>query len=1558
MTKVKAALPQLNLSFSRRKYCAILRILAAVSGSSDSSTTSAPALPLSSPSSTPRNPTAAGIAPASASVSESKGRATRADPSATSGGGQPARQEAGREGSRGADDFAGQAGSALAAWKTLEVSVCVAPQSAISLVLQDEDSDAYEGAGADGGVPASASRCTAIAVLSIRNVSISYATFGDESSLLEAGIGVVEACDTRPRSSNKFRHLIFCPNSGSSSTRKSARYPPLSEGPASRKSCSSVLQLKMYSDVDGSELVTWLGHMQVFVIKDALMAMLGVFQGPDEASSAAATAPPPAAAHSKENGADMSERKARQGKDAAGGGGGGGLNEGTKAKKMGVQVIVEKPRLIIVEDCEDSESSMLVIQTCFMAKQTYHADGGCQGLAHVQDFCVYVQEGGMAAASPGLASFAEAGHLPDPCGISSAPPDGGISHPSPAYVRNILEPACASVEYSVGQEVLGDREAVDDQLECSMVRIWVMSPGVEVTITYQEARMIQRMLDMLSSPAATTTTTRASTDATLASDMDSSPARSAAAALEKSSAETAATSRADASGEASTRQVEASAQGKHVRVDLGDIQVTIVNDCAGYNQPFVTLSLFEAHAVHVEQPSALVPQQEHFVMETCSVLRARTQASVFNQRILQFEPVMEEWAVAFEMSLMPSRPDDTSSTAGSRKLSPERKSGDLREEWNWLDSRHVESHEVLNLNLTEHHMNTVCTTLLAWQTDMDMESPCPKPSSDHQAQTTASDPCQLSRVSRRSADIKAAKYAAYRICNRSGLGLRVVRVAGRLSEAEEHGQSGRRGASRASQWQCVPPMTTHPLCFADGLWASMVNVRGPSNGVPDPLNDFKTQRAGGCGSGKTAAACHDGEESQPCPLNLRLAVENRMTPGVFRGAGGVCGWKEGDGGAVGGGSLEENGLLDVDLRVAGRKVSHLVDGSRIMTQVDIDKVSSSTLITVMSAVTLENKCHVPLFIKLYRESGHGMHVIHQGVLAPFSTVCLPPSITMEEGECEMAVRPMLTAQDDVSPLGVDGEYDGGNTCAGGEGLTTAGRFAASPMTPDSGQEDADMAYGWSDSVLLATGLDQVVSCTLEGGGLSTPRFLPSKEEELARDAAARQAQDGCGATPPRSPCLPFASQDFWFVRTVAEITEEKLGGVGRARGRRKLAATKSAGADRSGHDDADDEKFVRTTVILMPVLLVRNVLPCSLNFAFLIEGDAAPQPSYQVASGGLLAVHAFALSRKVSMGLAVAGLEEASEFVPVFCPDGTAPENHVTLYDTNRSILRLSLEHQQKALHVFQIQVYAPYWIINRTDLPLQLGQKWTASNVTLVGGQCKAPPGAATPTSLAGDPGLAATDASDDDVAEAEDEHDGLHAVRCCSAGLGRAGRSGGSDVPLHSESGAGAGAQRGGGEKDSLRDVLQGSGISPMPFSFHWKVDVGGAKATVRLGAPFMRYSAREGAAVPCSWSSPFSIDSIGERPLELVGDGFSVDVVVRVSMGDGLLRRTRMVTLLPRYVVCNSAQQPVEICQVGAEDTRPMRLDPGSYRGPAAAPDARPNFLALAHACLCTQRASNVV
>ena len=45
---------------------------------------------------------------------------------------------------------------------------------------------------------------------------------------------------------------------------------------------SRVLHLNMRSDGEGSESVLWLGHLQVVIIRDALLSMLAVFQGPPQ----------------------------------------------------------------------------------------------------------------------------------------------------------------------------------------------------------------------------------------------------------------------------------------------------------------------------------------------------------------------------------------------------------------------------------------------------------------------------------------------------------------------------------------------------------------------------------------------------------------------------------------------------------------------------------------------------------------------------------------------------------------------------------------------------------------------------------------------------------------------------------------------------------------------------------------------------------------------------------------------------------------------------------------------------------------------------------------------------------------------------------------------------------------------------------------------------------------------------------------------------------------------------------------------------------------------------
>ena len=55
-----------------------------------------------------------------------------------------------------------------------------------------------------------------------------------------------------------------------------------------------------------------------------------------------------------------------------------------QAKKMVVQLLVDRPRVVLVDDCKNGRSKVVVLQTCFMAKHTYLANGDQQGHAHLQ----------------------------------------------------------------------------------------------------------------------------------------------------------------------------------------------------------------------------------------------------------------------------------------------------------------------------------------------------------------------------------------------------------------------------------------------------------------------------------------------------------------------------------------------------------------------------------------------------------------------------------------------------------------------------------------------------------------------------------------------------------------------------------------------------------------------------------------------------------------------------------------------------------------------------------------------------------------------------------------------------------------------------------------------------------------------------------------------------------------------------------------------------------------------------------------------------------------------
>jgi hypothetical protein len=172
VTKIKVAMPKLNLSCSRRKYCAILRILAAISASSAQDASSD-----------------------SAGQPETASEAAAASHPRPTSSSEAQQQENPPLKQRGAH----QRCQHLRDWRLLDVSVHIAPKSCISLILWDED------AGAEGGhanpVP--------IAEMSIRNVTMSYISFADESSTIEAGIGVIQGCVPHLLCCKENRVLLF-----------------------------------------------------------------------------------------------------------------------------------------------------------------------------------------------------------------------------------------------------------------------------------------------------------------------------------------------------------------------------------------------------------------------------------------------------------------------------------------------------------------------------------------------------------------------------------------------------------------------------------------------------------------------------------------------------------------------------------------------------------------------------------------------------------------------------------------------------------------------------------------------------------------------------------------------------------------------------------------------------------------------------------------------------------------------------------------------------------------------------------------------------------------------------------------------------------------------------------------------------------------------------------------------------------------------------------------------------------------------------------------------------
>jgi hypothetical protein len=169
--------------------------------------------------------------------------------------------------------------------------------------------------------------------------------------------------------------------------------------------------------------------------------------------------------------------------------------------------------------------------------------------------------------------------------------------------------------------------------------------------------------------------------------------------------------------------------------------------------------------------------------------------------MLEFEPILEEWLVSVEMSFTLSGQNGTEEgahvPAGTQGAGKE--GGGNAE--TWVHSIHVHSQHLLNLNLTEHQMNKICTTLLAWRTDLDGFSGRPE---GQPAPATAT----LGAPAMAKGTKQATKYCAHRISNRSGLPLR---ISSSLSQ-------GHPDAASAGSSQYVAPMDCQALCFMQDMW--------------------------------------------------------------------------------------------------------------------------------------------------------------------------------------------------------------------------------------------------------------------------------------------------------------------------------------------------------------------------------------------------------------------------------------------------------------------------------------------------------------------------------------------------------------------------------------------------------------------------------------------------------------------------------------------------------------------------------------------------------------------
>uniref|UniRef100_A0A8C6W485 Vacuolar protein sorting 13D n=1 Tax=Nannospalax galili TaxID=1026970 RepID=A0A8C6W485_NANGA len=118
------------------------------------------------------------------------------------------------------------------------------------------------------------------------------------------------------------------------------------------------------------------------------------------------------------------------------------------------------------------------------------------------------------------------------------------------------------------------------------------------------------------------------------------------------------------------------------------------------------------------------------------------------------------------------------------------------------------------------------------------------------------------------------------------------------------------------------------------------------------------------------------------------------------------------------------------------------------------------------------------------------------------------------------------------------------------------------------------------------------------------------------------------------------------------------------------------------------------TIYLLPTVVICNLLPCELDFyvkGMPINGTLKP--------GKEVALHTADTSQNIELGVSLENFPLCKELL---IPPGT--QNYMVrmrLYDVNRRQLNLTIRIVCRAAGSLKIFISAPYWLINKTGLPL-----------------------------------------------------------------------------------------------------------------------------------------------------------------------------------------------------------------------------------------------------------------